>query len=281
MPANLPFNEKLDRRMIDANSLLCVGIDPNLAMLPAGVSATPESITAFCKALIDATHEYAAVYKPNLAFYTQLGRRGLDVLADVCAHIPAEIPVLLDCKVGDIGETAKAYAHSWFTEFGVDAITVNPYLGEDAVAPFLAYEGKGVIVVCKTSNHGSGDFQDLPVGSGDALFLQVASDCAEWEARYPASVGLVVGATYPEQLRQVRERVGDQQILLPGVGAQGGDIASSLDVGVDSNGRGLMLSASRSINHASSGEDFAEEAGLAARELRDEINSLRVAIPAI
>lgn len=270
------FNEKMDRRMVDANTLLCVGLDPNLSLLPEGVSASPEDITSFCKAIIDATHAYAAVYKPNLAFFTQLGRRGLDVLADVRAHIPADIPVMLDCKVGDIGETARAYAHSWFTEFDFDAITVNPYLGEDAVAPFLAFTGKGVIIVCKTSNPGSGDFQDQVVNDTTPLFLRVASACADWDKRYPADVGLVVGATYPDQLLQVRSRVGDQPILLPGVGAQGGDIASALRMGLDSNERGLMLSASRSINHASMGHDFAEQAEVAARSLRDEINALRL-----
>jgi orotidine-5'-phosphate decarboxylase len=269
------FLEKLDDRAATADTLLCVGIDPNMAMLPAGVSTSVEDITAFCKAIVEASHPYAAAFKPNLAFFTQFGPKGLQVLADVCATIPASIPVILDCKVGDVGETARAYARSWFDAFDFDAITVNPYLGEDALAPFLEYAGKGVIVICKTSNPGSGDFQDRIMQSGIPLFLEVASRCATWDSTYPASVGLVVGATYPAQLAQVRETVGNQVILLPGVGAQGGDLEAALAVGLDSSGRGLLCSASRSIMHASTGKDYAASAGQAAADLHSTINTIR------
>jgi orotidine-5'-phosphate decarboxylase len=275
LTATPSFHEKLDHRMATANTLLCVGLDPNLAMLPAGVSSSAADITAFCKSIVTATHRYAAAFKPNLAFFTQLGPPGLQVLANVCTSIPRDIPVILDCKVGDVGETARAYARSWFDVFDVDAITVNPYLGEDALAPFLEYPGRGVIVICKTSNPGSGDLQDRTLQSGESLFIEVASRCATWEANYPASVGLVVGATYPSQLEQVRRVVGNQIILLPGVGAQGGDLQGTLSVGLDANGRGLLCSASRSIIHAGSATDFAEKATEAAAELHATINSFR------
>lgn len=278
MPTKRVFHDKLDRRMAEAETLVCVGLDPQVRHLPKGVTPDRAGITAFLTNLIDATAPYTAVYKPNLAFYTALGLDGLHLLADVCAAIPDDIPVLLDCKVGDVGDTARAYAASWFDVLGVDACTVNPYLGEDTLAPFLAYADKGVIVICKTSNSGSGDLQDQELTSGRRIYQEVADQCASWNARYPATIGVVVGATYPEQLADVRGRIGDQPILLPGVGAQGGDVDASVAAGLDSNGRGLMCSASRSILYAGSDEDYAERGAEAAMTLRDQINSTRTAI---
>lgn len=272
------FQERLDHRMVAANSLVCVGLDPQMKRLPEHISADRAGVTGFLTDLVTATAPFAACYKPNLAFYTALGLDGLEILADVCAAIPDEIPVLLDCKVGDVGDTARAYAASWFEVLNVDACTVNPYLGEDTLAPFFSYEGKGVIVICKTSNPGSGDFQDRQLDSGDTLYQAVADRSAAWEATYPASVGLVVGATYPDQLADVRGRVGNQVILLPGVGAQGGDVEGSLKAGLDGNGRGLLCSASRSIMYASTGRDFADAAAHEAQRLCDEINAYRTSL---
>jgi orotidine-5'-phosphate decarboxylase len=272
------FQHKLDRRMYDANTLVCVGLDPQVRHLPKGVTPDRPGITSFLTNLIEATAPFTAVYKPNLAFYLALGLDGLHILADVCAAVPPAIPVLLDCKVGDVGDTARAYASAWFDVLKVDACTVNPYLGEDTLAPFLAYDGKGVIVICKTSNKGSGDLQDQALATGTTVYQEVADRCARWHASYPASVGLVVGATYPSQLAEVRGRVGDQPILLPGIGAQGGDIEASVAAGLDSNGRGLMCSASRSILYAGADEDYAERGAEAAQSLRDEINAARAAL---
>lgn len=272
------FQERLDQRMVAADSLVCVGLDPQVKRLPEHISQDRAGVTAFLTDLVAATAPFAACYKPNLAFYTALGLDGIQILADVCATIPDEIPVLLDCKVGDVGDTARAYAASWFEVLNVDACTVNPYLGEDTLAPFFSYEGKGVVVICKTSNPGSGDFQDRTLGSGDMLYQTVANRAADWEAIYPASVGLVVGATYPHQLADVRNRVGNQVILLPGVGAQGGDVEGSLRAGLDGNGRGLLCSASRSIMYASTGRDFAGAAAIEAERLRDEINTYRTSL---
>lgn len=272
------FHDKLDRRMAEAGTLVCVGLDPQVRHLPREVTPDRPGITSFLTNMIEATAPYTAVYKPNLAFYTAIGLDGLHILADVCAAIPTDIPVLLDCKVGDVGDTARAYAASWFDILGVDACTVNPYLGEDTLAPFFAYEGKGVIVICKTSNSGSGELQDQMLATGNTVYQKVADRCAEWNAAYPASIGLVVGATYPEQLADVRYRVGNLPILLPGVGVQGGDVEASVTAGLDSKGRGLMCSASRSILYASSGEDYAERGAEAALTLRDQINTSRAAL---
>ncbi len=269
------FAERIERRMQSADTLLCVGLDPVPAKIPAVAGEGPAAVARFCQDIVDATKDWVACYKPNLAFFTQLGPAGLQVLWDVRQAIPREIPVILDCKVGDVGETARAYARGWFDEFDFDAITVNPYMGEDSLEPFLSRDGRGVIVICKTSNPGSGDVQDVPVVGEDHLYLTVADRCREWDAAYPASVGLVVGATWPGELASVRQRVGNQAILLPGVGAQGGDLAGSLRVGLNERGTGLICSASRSILFAGSGSDYAIAAGQAARSLRDEINLIR------
>jgi len=270
------FAQRLRKRVEQADSLLCVGLDPTMGALPAGIDPTPQGVRAFCTELIDATADLAAAFKPNLGFFIGLGRSGLDILWDVRQAIPPEVPVILDCKVGDIGSTAAAYAHGWFEEFAFDAITVNPFLGEDAVAPFLSSPAKGVFLLCKTSNPGSGDIQDLPAGEDrEPLFLRLASLFRDWDDRYPATVGLVVGATWPDQLADVRARCPEQPILLPGLGAQGGDIAASVAAGTDVYGHSLLCSASRSIMYASNGPDFAEAARAAALALRDAINDHR------
>lgn len=269
------FDQRLASRIQGEKSLLCVGLDPVQSQMPEHFDRSPESVVRFCHELIEATHPFAAAYKPNLGFFAALGRTGLSVLWAVRHAIPYDIPVILDCKVNDMGATAEAYAHGWFDEFGFDAITVNPYLGEDAVAPYLSHEGKGVIMLCKTSNPGSGDLQDLELANGDPLFLAVADRCRTWNARYPASVGLVVGATYPDQLVQVRERCPDQLVLLPGIGAQGGDLVASLRAGEIASGTGLLLSASRTIMYAGNDRQFADAAAHSARAIRDQINAAR------
>lgn len=269
------FRARLDARIAASNSLVCVGLDPVADKLPEGFGRSTDDVVAFCTALVAATHEYAAAYKPNLAFYMALGLDGLDALKRVIDAIPDDIPVILDGKMNDMGETARAYARAVFDVLDVDALTVAPYLGEDGLEPYLAREGRGVIVLVKTSNPGSGDLQDLELTSGDPLYLHVAGRCREWHEAYPADVGMVVGATYPDQLAAVRQRCPDQIILLPGLGAQGGDTAASVRAGIDANGAGLLCSASRSIMYADSGTGFAKAAANAARDLRDEINAYR------
>lgn len=272
MPTTESFQTRLTAREQDADSLLCVGLDPVMEKLPAGIPATADGVADFCIEIVRATQDIASCFKPNLPFYLSLGEDGLRALRLVREAIPASIPMVLDCKVNDLGDTAKAWARMAFDYLEVDAVVVAPYMGEDALAPYFDRDGKGVIVLVKTSNPGSGDLQDLQLASGQPLYLHVAERCREWEDAYPADIGMVVGATYPEQLAGVREICPDQVILLPGLGAQGGDVASSVKAGMNASGGSLLCSSSRGILYASNGTDFAEAAREQAQLLRDEIN---------
>lgn len=274
------FNEKLRAAADRADSLVCVGLDPDLSKFPASLKhlSRGKQVEAFNRAIIEATSDLVCAYKPNFAFYLQFGIEGLEALVATRQAIPADIPVLLDCKVGDIDSTATAYARGFFEEWDFDAITVSPYLGEDSLAPFLKYADRGVISICKTSNAGSGDLQDMNLAAtGAPLFEEVARKAVSWDERYPAAVGLVVGATYPEQLARVRAIAGDLPILLPGVGAQSGDVETAVRNGVDSRGGGLMASSSRGITYVSQGDDFADAARATTLALRDATNSARLA----
>ena len=278
MPSVPSFTDKLNARIDAADSLLCVGLDPVPRRMPAGFDGSPESVVSFCREIIDATQDLAAAFKPNLAFFLALGSKGLKSLERVREAMPDDIPVILDGKLNDLGMTARAYSEAVYDVFGFDALTVAPYLGEDALEPYLSRQGKSVIVLCKTSNPGSGDFQDLELATGDPLYLHVADRCRQWDAKYPASVGMVVGATYPDQLAEVRRRCPDQLVLLPGLGTQGGDAAASVRAGITADGRGLLCSASRSIMYAGDTADFAQAALAAAMRLRDDINATRDAV---
>ena len=227
------FVDKL-RRASEANqSLLCIGLDPDPRLMPI------DDIFEFNRAIIDATHDLVCCYKPNMAFYEAFGPPGLETLRRTLEHIPDDIPVIGDAKRGDIGNTAKAYAASLFEYYGFDAVTANPYLGGDSLAPFLAYADRGVLVLCRNSNPGAADFQLLTVsrdnGEQRPLYMEVAARCNDWNVS--GNVGLVVGATYPEELRRVRQQCPDLPILLPGIGAQGGDLRASMVNGLDSKRR--------------------------------------------
>jgi orotidine 5'-phosphate decarboxylase subfamily 2 len=252
-----PFNHRLAATCRSVGSLVCVGLDPR-----AGSAA---ELADRCRAAIDATHPYAAAYKPNSAFFEALGPEGLAALATVIAHVPDDRVVILDAKRGDIGSTAEAYARAAFGVLGADALTVNPYLGHDALAPFLADPARGAFVLCHTSNPGATDFQVLDVG-GEPLYRAVARRAAGWNGGL--NVGLVVGATYPAALAAVRDVAPELPFLVPGIGPQGGDLAAALAAGLDAAGAGLVVSASRAILDAA---DPAE----AARDLRDRINAVR------
>lgn len=269
------FHKLLSNREQEANSLLCVGLDPVVERLPEGIPASADGIADFCIEIVNATKGIAASFKPNLPFFLSLGDDGMKTLRRVREAIPADIPMVLDCKVNDLGDTAMAWVQIAFDYFEADAIVVAPYMGDDALTPYFNREGKGVIVLVKTSNPGSGDFQDLKLANGQPLFMHVANRCHEWNGLYPADVGMVVGATYPGQLQAVRENCPDQVILLPGLGAQGGDVQASVESGIDARGGSLMCSSSRGILYASSGRDFAEAALEQARQLRDKINLYR------
>lgn len=275
MSTSTSFQKLLNQREQAANSLLCVGLDPVLTKLPKGIAATPEGVADFCIEIVRATQDVVSSYKPNLPFYLSMGSDGLEALRRIREAIPSDIPMVLDCKVNDLGDTAKAWVETAFDFIEADAIVVAPYMGEDALAPYFNREGKGVIVLVKTSNPGSGDLQDLTLANGKALYLHVAERCAEWNTSYPADIGMVVGATWPEQLQTIRTSCPDLPILLPGLGAQGGDVESSVLAGVDEHGGSLMCSSSRGILYASSDKDFGEAARDAAQSLRDEINRYR------
>lgn len=275
MTAQNAFDRKLADRIRQANSLVCVGLDPVLERLPEGISRDEQGVADFCIELINATKDVAAAFKPNLPFYLSLGDGGAGALRRIVEAVPDDIPVVFDCKVNDLGDTAKAWARTAFEYLNVDAIVVNPFMGEDAVEPYMVYEDKAVFVLVKTSNPGSGDFQDLLLADGQPLYQHVARTCRTWHENYPASVGMVVGATYPDQLQGIRELCPDQAILLPGLGAQGGEVQASVRAGVDANGFNLLCSSSRGIMFASSGRDFAEAAQREATSLRDEINLYR------
>jgi orotidine-5'-phosphate decarboxylase len=272
------FAERLAAQVERADSLVCVGLDPDPARFPQRFRelGRKAAIVEFNRAIIEATSDLVCAYKPNLGFYAAQGLDGIDALLETRAMIPAEIPVILDCKVGDMGSTATAYASAYFGEWQFEAVTANPYQGEDSLAPFLAYPDRAVFILCRTSNPSSADLQDVTVQeSGEPLFMRVATRARQWNRDYPAQVGLVVGATYPGQLATVRERCPDLPILLPGVGAQAGDVEASVENGLTARGDGLLVSSSRAIIYAGSGADFADRARAATEVLRDQVNAVR------
>ena len=272
MTNSLSFREKLEAASARNGSLLCVGLDPQPARMPV------EDVLTFTRAIIEATSDLVCAFKPQSAFFEALGVAGWEALQATIAAVPEEIPVILDVKRGDVSHTAAAYARACFDVLGADAVTLSPYLGRDAVAPFLERGEKGAFIVCRTSNAGGADLQNLEV-DGEPLYLRVASLAQEWGAAH-ANVGLVVGATYPDELSAVRARCPSLPILLPGIGAQGGDLEASVAAGVDANGGGLVVSASRSVLYASAGADFAQAARAEAERLRAAINRAISAVPA-
>jgi orotidine-5'-phosphate decarboxylase len=230
------------------------------------------SLLEFNKAIVDATAELVCAYKPNLAFYEALGIDGLKLLQKTIEHIPSHIPIIGDGKRGDIGNTAKAYAKALFVTFGFDAATVSPYLGFDSVEPFIEYKDKGVFILCRTSNPGAVDFQSLVNSQGIPLYEVVARKANEWNVH--GNIGLVVGATYPDELKAIRQLCPEMPILIPGIGAQGGDLASTVKHGIDAHGEKAIIAVSRQVLYTSQGKDFAQAARQSAQELRDSINKL-------
>jgi orotidine-5'-phosphate decarboxylase len=268
------FMQSLRARWHRAGSLVCVGLDPEPAKFPAIFANNPDAVFAFCRDIVDATAGYVCAFKPQIAHFAALSAE--DALQRLIAHIHVAhpgIPVILDSKRGDIGSTAQHYATEAFDRYTADAVTVNPYLGRDSVQPFLDRVDKGVVILCRTSNPGAGDLQDLRV-DGRPLYQHVAAKIAhEWNGH--GNCALVVGATWPEQLREVRAIVGDIPFLVPGVGAQGGDVEAVVSHAKTADGTGLIVSSSRAILYASDGDDYAAAAAGAARALRDEINRFR------
>ncbi len=261
------FLDKLRAASRRNHSFLCIGLDPDPELMPQPQAAL------FLQEIVEATADLVCAYKPNLAFFEAMGTAGMQTLQEGLRSVPEEIPIIGDAKRGDIGNTGSAYATALFDVLGFDAATVNPYLGGDSLTPFLERKDKGIFVLCRTSNPGAVDLQDLALADGRPLYQAVAEKAREWNVR--GNVGLVVGATYPEETTKIREICPDMTFLMPGIGAQGGDLGSSVRAALDSGGEGLIVSASRQVLYASRGPNYAAAARLAAQELRDQINRER------
>jgi orotidine-5'-phosphate decarboxylase len=268
------FTERLIEQGHQRNSLLCVGLDPVWAQLPEAVRQAPDPILAFNQGIIAATAPWACAYKPNIAFYEALGPAGLETLRQTIAFIHEHTTALaiVDAKRADIGNTSAAYAQALYDQLNADAVTLNPYLGQDALAPFLRRPDRGCFILCRTSNPGAGEFQDLPV-EGRPLYLVVAGRVRTWNEH--GNCGLVVGAPFPGELAQVRALCPELPLLIPGVGAQQGDLDAAVQAGVDRQGERALVNVARGVLYASAGPDFAEAAARAAQEYCQAINAAR------
>jgi len=265
------FIDKLNRAWASQDSLLMVGLDPDPRRFPAELAGRPDAVLEFCRRIVDATAPHACGFKPQIAYFAALGAE--DQLLDICRHIRERhpgLPIVLDAKRGDIGSTAEQYAREAFERYGADAVTVNPYMGRDSVQPYIDYGDRGVIILCRTSNPGGADLQDMRLANGTPLYLHVADQVARvWDTT--GQCALVVGATVPDEIAQVRRRVGDMPLLIPGIGAQGGDVRATVRAGRTAAGTGMMINSSRAILYAGAGSDWAEAAARAAKATRDAI----------
>ena len=272
------FNQKLEAAWHGNNSLLCVGLDPDLKRFPEHLGGRPGAIAEFCRAIVDATADLVCAFKPQIAYFH--AERAEDQLEDLITYIHdryPQVPVILDAKRGDIGSTAEQYAREAFERYRADAVTVSPFLGHDSITPYTCYAERGVIVLCRTSNPGGSDLQFLEVDGPhgrERVYHRIARTVAtQWNQNHNCS--LVVGATYPAELAEVRRIVGDLPLLVPGIGAQGGDIAATVAAGRSAQGAGLMINSGRAILYASGAEDFARAARQVALATRDAINACR------
>jgi orotidine-5'-phosphate decarboxylase len=270
------FTQQLQSAWASQGSMLCIGLDPDPKRLPPSLQGKPEGIFEFCREIADATADLACSFKPQFAYFaSQRAEAQLEKLIAHLKHKYPKIPVILDSKRGDIGSTAEHYAMEAFERYGADAITVSPYMGFDSVEPYLRHTGKGIIILCRTSNPGGSDLQFLNVApDGEPLYLHVAKLAAQkWNGS--GQISLVVGATFPEEIAKVRAVVGEMPLLIPGIGAQGGDIDATVKAGSIANkpGTGMMINSSRAILYASSGSDFAEAARKVAQSTRDALRS--------
>jgi len=269
------FNQQLQSAWASQGSMLCVGFDPDPLRLPESLQGKPEGIFEFCREIADATADVVCAFKPQFAYFAS--QRAEAQLEKLIRHLKDQyphIPVILDSKRGDIGSTADHYALEAFERYGADAVTVNPYMGFDTIEPYLKHQGKGVIVLCRTSNPGGSDLQFLNISpQGEPLYLHLAKLAAtQWNGS--GQIGLVVGATFPEEISKVRAVVGDMPLLIPGIGAQGGDIEATVKAGSvpGKPGTGMIINSSRAILYASSGNDFAQAARKVAQATRDALN---------
>lgn len=273
----MTFLDKLARAQQINRSFLCIGLDILVANTPLPLQLEDEPMLPFARAIIEATQDLVCAYKPNLGFYLAEGAAGVVALERIVRLIPSHIPIILDGKFGDIGSTAEAYARGAFEQFRADAVTLSPYIGSDAVAPFLKYADRGVFVLARTSNPNAGEFQNLKIESADEqrlLYEEVAIAAGRWHAQGPGVCGLVVGATAPAELQRIREIAPELPFLIPGIGAQGGDLEVAVRYGRTRDGVGPVINASRAVIYASRTETFAEDARKAAQALVDTMRTI-------
>ncbi|MCS7061975.1 MAG: orotidine-5'-phosphate decarboxylase [Anaerolineae bacterium] len=270
----MTFLEKLARAQQINRSFLCVGLDIVVANTPLPLQLEDEPMLPFARAIIEATQDLVCAYKPNLGFYLAEGAAGIVALERIVRLIPDHIPIILDGKFGDIGNTAEAYARGAFEQFRADAVTLSPYIGSDSIQPFLRYAERGVFVLARTSNPNAGEFQNLPIDSGVRLYERVAHMANAWHAQGPGACGLVVGATAPHELQRLREIAPHLPFLIPGVGAQGGDLEAAIRFGRTRDGLGPVINVSRAVVYASRTMTFAEDARKAAQTLVDTMRVL-------
>jgi orotidine-5'-phosphate decarboxylase len=269
-----PFSKRLKTAVRRTGGFLCVGLDVDLARLPEGLPKDPEGAYAFCRSIIESTKDLAAAYKPNLAFFEAMGQMGLSCLERVRASVPAECLFVADAKRGDIGNTSDAYAKAFFEQMFCDAVTLSPYMGKDTVDPFLEYEGTCSFVLGLTSNPSAADFQLLELKEGGRLYEKVAKTAAAWGEGRKGEVGLVVGATQADHLRDLRKIAPRTPFLVPGVGTQGGDLAAVVREGRAEDGAGLLVNVSRQVIYASSKKDHAQAARREAEKLVEQMKKL-------
>lgn len=270
------FISRLNYAWVSRQSLLQVGLDPDPQRFPRELAGKRDAIFQFCRDIVDATAPYACSFKPQIAFFS--ANRAEAQLEALCQHIlehHPDLPIVLDAKRGDVGSTAEQYAREAFERYQAHAVTVSPYMGLDSLEPYLAWSDRGVMILCRTSNSGGADLQCLPMVNGQPLYLHVAGLVADqWNTN--GQCGLVVGATFPNQLAAVRQRIGnDIPLLVPGIGAQGGDITATVTAGANAAGTGMMINSSRAILYASGEDNWREAAAHAAQALRDAINAVR------
>lgn len=274
--AVMDFVTRLSSAHKKNDSLVCIGLDPDVSRLPEHLKSSDQPIFEFNKSIIDATADQVCTYKPNSAFYEAFGLDGIHQLKQTCEYIREKyphIPIILDAKRADIGNTNNGYVEFAYSYLQADAITLHAYLGKEALEPFLSLPEKGAIILCRTSNPGAGEFQDLTIGDRP-LYEHIAKTIAEsWNENNNCL--LVVGATYTDEMKAIRKLVGDMPLLVPGVGAQGGSVKDAVQAGINSQGEGVIISSSRDVIYASTGENFAEAARAKAMKLREEINLYR------
>jgi len=268
----MKFIDKLQKVQRTNKSLLCVGLDTDPQKLPKHLGTTKNAVLRFNQSIIGATQDLVCAYKINLAFYEALGERGWHILKETLAAIPPAVLTIGDGKRGDIGNTAERYAHAFYNELQFDAVTLNPYMGFDSVEPFIRTDEHGVFILALTSNEGSNDFQRLII-RGRPLYEKVVQASLKWNTK--KNIGIVVGATHPEELKPIRALAPSMPILIPGIGKQGGDLESAVHFGCDARGRLAIINASRSILFASSGKDFADAAREETLQLRNQIQGYR------